>query len=69
MPRLLVIPALFIPLFTEVRGIRFLRTSPFWNSANFAFWVFLEVAPALVILHTGHVDQRKAGPPKGPALS
>ena len=38
------------------------------NSANFAFHDFSEVAPALLTLHTGHVDQLKAGP-TGPALS
>jgi hypothetical protein len=29
-------------------------------------WVFSEVAPALLTLHTGHVDQLKAGPPLVP---
>jgi hypothetical protein len=38
------------------------------NSAKFALTEFSEVAPALVTLHTGHVDQLKAGP-TGSALS
>jgi hypothetical protein len=37
-------------------------------SRNFALREFSEVAPALLSLHTWHVDQLKAGPPKGPAL-
>ena len=35
--------------------------------ANFALTEFSEVAPALLTLHTGHVDQLNAGP-TGPAL-
>jgi hypothetical protein len=38
------------------------------HSPKFAGTEFEEVAPALLSLHTWHVDQRKAGPPKGPAL-
>jgi hypothetical protein len=30
----------FLPLFTEVRGIRILRTSPFGHSAKFAYTEF-----------------------------
>jgi hypothetical protein len=43
-------------------------TSENFNKAKFAFWAFLEVAPTLLTLHTGHVDQLGAGP-TGPALS
>jgi hypothetical protein len=37
-------------------------------SSNLVEGKFSEVAPALLTVHTGHVDQLKAGP-KGPALS
>ena len=33
------------PLFTEVRGIGILRTSPFGHSANFAITEFSDVRP------------------------
>src|SRR5215213_2215272 len=40
------------PLFTGVRGRGILRTSPFGDSAKFAFKEFSEVAPGIVTLHT-----------------
>jgi hypothetical protein len=39
-------------LFTRVRGIGILRTSPFGDSQKFAFLAFSEVAPGIVPLHT-----------------
>jgi hypothetical protein len=36
------------------------------NSANFAFWGFSEVAPALVTFHTGYVDQLVRRDPSAP---
>jgi hypothetical protein len=40
-------------LFTQVRGIGFLRTSPFGHSANFAFWGFLEVELLIFTMSPG----------------
>src|ERR671912_1415782 len=38
-----VLCRLFLPLFTGVRGIGFLRTSPFGDSRKFAYTEFYEV--------------------------
>ena len=40
---LLTVSALFMPLFTRVRGIGILRTSPLVRSRNFRFTEFYEV--------------------------
>ena len=44
-----------------------MRTSQNPQNAKFAYHEFSEVASALLTLHTGHVDQLKAGPRRVPA--
>jgi hypothetical protein len=52
--------ALLLPLFTQVRGIEILRTSPLRSSAKFAFWAFSEVPIAPVLYsRLSYVEHRR----------